>query len=262
MASSKGLGIAPYLFFFGGLVGLYIGLSTYLLLQKIKNTPTSKVQSAAVGLVELSGTAESREPAISPISKVPSAYYLVESQYYVKSRRSGHWHTFHTSLCKKPFYLKDETGKMLIDPTGVDVNIPPDNTFQGNMSGKKLFGLMDAKKLPVQVLDYINTLNSEDKQKFDGMQDRNLRIIERYLANGDPLYVLGTAEPVEGASSAIGSENLVVKKGKFDKVMIIADSGEKKILDSWGKTMFWSLLLGFIFSVIGLIMILMSLKIG
>ena len=81
--------VVPFIIFGLGLLLIYRGITRYLLMQKIKNIPTSNVRSAAVGLVELSGKAKSKEEMISPISKEKCVFYELTAQYYYSGERSG-----------------------------------------------------------------------------------------------------------------------------------------------------------------------------
>ncbi|NYZ74015.1 hypothetical protein H0O00_02645, partial [Candidatus Micrarchaeota archaeon] len=129
-----------------GLAALGEGARQYMLVQKIKNTPTSKVRSAAVGLVELSGKAMPTVQGVSPVTKNPSVYWHVMAQYYHhKHDRHGHdqseWVTFYSKTSTAKFYVEDDTGKMLIDPAGGEVRVKADFQFEGHLSDKAFFGL-------------------------------------------------------------------------------------------------------------------------
>jgi len=99
----------------------------------IDNLPTSKVEGVFIGLVELEGTAETESPFTSHLAELPCVLYhwkveenwrRVETETYTdkdgKSRsrtrtRSG-WTTVASGGEERPFYLKDETGVIRIDP--------------------------------------------------------------------------------------------------------------------------------------------------
>lgn len=133
--------------FLGFFVGIYLifdGVRKHLLVQKIKNTATSKVRSAAVGLVELHGIARCKGGMVSPVAKTKCGFWRLIAQYY-QSGKHGGWRTFYKTDSTSPFYLEDETGSILVDPCGAKVEIPHDYRYEGYMSGKGLFGMKHKK---------------------------------------------------------------------------------------------------------------------
>ncbi|MGV8176976.1 MAG: hypothetical protein ACP5NX_04200, partial [Candidatus Bilamarchaeaceae archaeon] len=74
-----------------GLALLAAGANQYLLRQKIKNTPTSKVRSAALGLAELFGKARAFGDMRSPLEGKTCAYWYVVMEEYRQSRKHSGW---------------------------------------------------------------------------------------------------------------------------------------------------------------------------
>jgi len=216
-----------FLLFGGGLA--YYGAQQYLLCQKIADTPTSKVRSAAAGLVELFGKAECKDKMYSPISKAKCAYWHIHAEYYQSRKNNSSWITFFTKSSSSRFYLQDDTGKMLVDPKDAQFSIAADFKSIGHMSNKALFGLLPQTQLDPAVLAWLET-DPGAKAAFNSNSGRQLRVFESFIAEDDPLYVLGSAEPIPDAASAVHEETLVVKKNNFDKIMFISDSGEKHFL--------------------------------
>jgi hypothetical protein len=249
-----GVCIAGPLFFLIGLGSIYGGATRHLLLQKIKNIPTSKVRSAAIGLIEIFGKAKCSEPMESPISKAKCIYWRLKCEYYRRSGKNSHWSDFYNASSSNMFNLEDDTGMMLIDPKDGEIDIPSDFVSKGHLSGAGFLG-MPQQALDKKVLDYL-AANPDINQKFQSHRNTDLRVTESYIAEGDPLYVLGTAETKPDSNSKIAHENLIVKKGKNDNLLYISDSNEKKALDKifWSEVFMFGL--GFIFSAIGLILII------
>jgi hypothetical protein len=297
MASSGNGFCSAILFFFIGLAMIYTGVKRFLLVQKIKDTPTSKAEAAAVGLVELFGKArcidaktqaalvpeikkelaampgmkkislfrtsaletadselESEKEFVSPISKVRCAYWRVLGQYY-QSGKHGGWRNIYDDRSYAPFYCEDETGKVLIDPNGAEVDIPSDRLFEGYITGTGVFGASHTKLDP-QALDFINGLDEAGKKAFMNHEHEDVRVYEYYIAEEDELYVLGSAEPREGVASDVGSENLIVRKGDIDKTMYISDSGERRIIQKMSGSMYWQIFGGLAVSAVCLFIIL------
>lgn len=246
-------------FLLAGAALAYAGGTQYLLVQKIANTPTSKVRSVAVGLAELFGKAKCAEEMLSPVSKAKCVFHRFTAEWYEppRGKRSGQWHTFINRRSSKRFYLEDDTGRMLIEPEGAEVHIPSDFSSTGHLSDKALFGLLPQKQLDKKILDYLEQ-NPEDKKAFEARSGHRLRATEYFIAEGDPLYVLGTATPQEGVSGGAQHERLVMMKGKNEKIMFISDSGEKNFSGNMKLSAIAFLLLGLSMSAASLIIILLS----
>ena len=89
----------------------------------MQNTPTSKARSVAMGMVEMKGIARRAYNVLSPLTGMPCIYYQV--QKYRKRRDAKgntHWSLVSSSSSGPvPFYLHDETGRVLVDPAGADI---------------------------------------------------------------------------------------------------------------------------------------------
>ena len=245
------------IFFVIGLIMIFDGTRKFLLMQKIKNTPTSKVRSAAVGLVELLGNVRLKEELLSPISRARCAYHLVKCEWY-KSGKHGGWRTFYTLTKGNRFFLEDDTGRMLVDPAEAELALPADFTSTGHLSDKALFGLLPQTQLDKKVLDFIET-DSAVKNAFNSYKGYQLRVSETYLAEGDQVYVLGNASPLEGSSSAVSHENLLIRKDPAEKILYISDTQESKVVENVRNSMLISFAIGFILSAITLFIMLDSL---
>jgi hypothetical protein len=100
----------------GIVIGLYMFFRGFGLLRRkllIEGVPSSTVRSAALGLVEVSGTATGPYSVISPLSKTECYFYRA-----ILPRHDDCQET----LCV-PFFLDDGTGKLLIDPRGAETDL-------------------------------------------------------------------------------------------------------------------------------------------
>ncbi len=100
--------------------------------------PTSATQGVFIGLVELKGTAESSAPLTTFLAEIAAVHYRWsvseqwerwETEYYTdrdgkrrsrRVRKSG-WSTVASGGDSQPFYLRDETGVVLVRPEGAEV---------------------------------------------------------------------------------------------------------------------------------------------
>src|SRR5688572_17548643 len=118
--------------FFWAMVGTAFGIGSFFYgfkqLRKkrlIENTPTSKVRSMALGLVEVHGKSLAISPLTAPFSQMPCVYYRYQVEELRRGNKRAHWVTIHSGdSLNAPFYLQDETGQVLVNPQASEVEIP------------------------------------------------------------------------------------------------------------------------------------------
>ena len=109
------------------------------------------------------------------------------------------------------------------------------------------------------MLSFIETLDDSTKQRFMRVQHLDIRCTEYYIADDDPLFVLGSAEPIEGATSDVLAETLMLRKGDLDKTMYISNTGERRVIDKLSGGMYLSIFGGLVLSAICLFIMLAGL---
>lgn len=95
-------------------------LSALYRLRAVRDTPTSKVASAAQGYVELIGRGGliKESPLLSKFTALPCLWY----RYTVKRKTSNNkWETIDSGESKDCFFLRDETGVCFIDPEEAEI---------------------------------------------------------------------------------------------------------------------------------------------
>lgn len=106
--------------------GVYAFLRGFNILQRkrlVLNTPASKIRSASMGLVEISGMAVGPHVVTSPLKQTECFYYrsiVWELKQHGKSRV---WVKVAEETLHVPFYLDDSTDKLLIDPRGAEMDL-------------------------------------------------------------------------------------------------------------------------------------------
>ncbi len=89
-------------------------------LRAIRDTPTSRINSAAQGYVELTGTGRPlpTEEVLSPAHHLPCLWYR-----YRRFKRSSddNWRQIDSGESDTPFILEDSTGRCLLDPTDAEI---------------------------------------------------------------------------------------------------------------------------------------------
>ena len=210
-----------------GLVIFFTGLRRLRQKRLIEHTPTSKARSIAMGLVELSGKAVSgKEMLKSPFSGKECVYHHYRIEEWRRRGKRSSWVLIKSDWSGTPFFLKDETGQVLVDPTDAEVDIPQDFQFET--------GLLK-KKLPAEIERFVKTQGMSTKGWL-GL-GRRLRFTEHHIAPNDRLYVLGTAAKnpdVRAGTAATSAENIIITKGTHEKLYYISDRSEREVLTSMG----------------------------
>jgi E3 ubiquitin ligase len=258
LMATVGLASGPFLY--------YRGFRTLRTRTLIANTPTARIRSMAMGLVEINGTVEARSALHAPFSGKPCAYWEVDVA--VQARRS--WRIVHRNQSGNPFYLSDGTGVALVYPHGAEsrIRFGAEETCAGLM-------------LPPCYAEYL----AEHASVVGGLARLGqLRFRERVLEAGQTVYVLGTAMPrsqarVVGESEALQATGTdgpvatrrnhldhdvvaVVRRGENESTFILSQESEKGLMFSLGAKALFQLVGGPLFTVAGLGYWLMTLSSG
>ncbi|MBW2999104.1 E3 ubiquitin ligase family protein [Candidatus Woesearchaeota archaeon] len=210
----------------GFMVGIVLFIKGFKWLKQkrmIENIPTSKIRSLAMGLVEIFGEVFPAEKKVlkSPFSNKDCVYYKYKVEEYRRSGKHSRWVTLKKDEDRVHFFLKDNTGKVLVDSTGANVEIPKDFQFRSSLG----------KDPPLAVKNFLKKQNMNFESLF-GM-NKTMRYTEYFIAPKDKLYILGTADDnpfVEEATAKESVEDIMIKKGKHEKFYYISDRHETEIL--------------------------------
>ena len=118
-----------------GLGLVYLGAKKWRIARLIKNTPVERARSAAVGRTELDG--QSRDAGLTyeqPYSDGECVYRHWQVEEYRKDSdpddNSKDWVVVDSGTDVAPFYVEDETGRVLVDTTeGPTFEISDGNTY-------------------------------------------------------------------------------------------------------------------------------------
>jgi E3 Ubiquitin ligase len=109
--------------------GLYFFFNGFRVLQRrhlVLNTPVSKIRGAAMGMVEISGLAAGPHTIVAPITARPCYFYRTIVWEWKRQGRSNRWVKVAGECIHVPFFLDDNTGKVLIDPSGAELDLHRD----------------------------------------------------------------------------------------------------------------------------------------
>jgi hypothetical protein len=147
----------------GGLFLFYRGFRMLQRKRLILNTPTSKIRSASLGLVEISGLADGPYTIPAPITGRSCYYYRTQAWELRKSGKSEEWKQVADESLHVPFYVDDNTGKLLVNPQGADLDLHRD--FHQEYRNSIMFG----KEMPDPVRRFLarHGVSGEHKVRVD-----------------------------------------------------------------------------------------------
>ena len=204
------------LFAFGaGLCLFFWGLREYWREKLMKNTPLSKVNSVALGLAELQGHATPLKTLTAPIERKACVYWHYEVEELRQSGKSSQWVTISEHQSHTPFYIEDDTGKILVDPDGAEVDIPKDLS--------ETTGVFDS--LSPCTSDF-----AQQKGYSMGLLDRKKRFTEWIIEPGDPVFVFGTVTSPKGQLAGLTkTEDRIICDVPANKFFLIADKTASEV---------------------------------
>lgn len=229
--------------FVAGLFLMWRGFHWFKRKRLIEDIPTSKIRGIAMGLVEIKGKAL---PAVKQIRKSPLSgkkcvYYKYIVEKLVGSGKSRRWVNVSSGRSPEPFYLEDETGKVMVEPKYAELHIPKSYT------SKSKWG-----KDPEPIVK--NFLKAE-KIRFEGKlfgMNYTMRYTEWIITPKMNLYVMGAAAKnphVEGGTAVKSVENIMIKKGP-DRILMISNKKEKQVLNTLKLKSFGYMAGGFLLSLV------------
>jgi hypothetical protein len=118
-----------YILWLMAFISLFAWFSALRRLRAVRDTPTSRIASAAQGYVELTGRGKyfSDPPLLSKFTSLPCLWY----RYQVERKTGGNkWHTEERGESNDPFILEDDSGSCVIDPGGAEILTSHKDTWQ------------------------------------------------------------------------------------------------------------------------------------
>ena len=110
--------------FGAGIYWFLKGFRVYRKYRVLADTPAIPIRSIAMGLVEIHGSAQGEETIYSPVTYTPCYFYKVEIEKWVKdSKGRGSWKHHATDQKGLRFYLQDQSGKVLVDAAGAELDL-------------------------------------------------------------------------------------------------------------------------------------------
>jgi hypothetical protein len=176
----------------GAGAGVYLFYRGFRLLQRkrlIMDTPSSKIRSASMGLVEVSGLAVGPYTLPAPITGVACYFYRTLAWQWKQNGKSSSWVKAAEESMHVPFYLDDTTGRVLVDPQGAEMDIHRD--FKEEFSNSVFSSSLE---IPANISSFLG--------RHGVGTDKKIKIEEYCIKIKNFLFVLGTLAENPGLTAS------------------------------------------------------------
>jgi hypothetical protein len=161
-----------------GLVLFYRGFRILQRKRLIVNTPTSKIRSASLGLVEVSGLAIGPYALQAPVTSKSCYYYRTIAWELRKSGRNQEWKKVADESLHVPFYVDDGTGVLLVNPQAAETDLHRD--FHEEYSNS----FFSTEEMPQAVRGFL--------LRYGVSGEHKVRVEEYCIKPKNALFILGT----------------------------------------------------------------------
>jgi len=190
----------------------------------IEDTPTSRIRSAAQGLVELQGLLDAggHTQLISPLAEIDCLWYRFRVEEYRRSGKYSRWHVVEQGVSERPFMLRDKTGTCWIAPEDAEVYPSQVRRWEGHRRWPAGHALRTGI--------------------LAGLIGKRYRYTEEWLEENQLLYALGWFQSHGGGRDVSDQQAVarqVIGQWKADYADLLArfDSNQdgKLDMDEWDK---------------------------
>jgi len=182
--------VAPVI---GAIAGVYWFWKGFRPLQRkrlILNTPASKIRSASMGLVEISGQATGPYVMTSPLRQVECYYYQSTAWEMRQQGKNSNWVKVADESLHVPFYVDDSTDKVLVDPRGAEMDLHCD--FHEEYHRSVLF---EGPEMPSSVEAFLLRHGVDPGKR--------IKVEEHSIKPRNFLFVLGTLSQNPGVDASV-----------------------------------------------------------
>jgi hypothetical protein len=201
--AGNGNGWLPLVGIAGVFVGVYLFARGFRMLRYkrlILNTPFSKIRSASMGLVEISGRPTGDYTLTAPVTGATCYYYRVRVWQWSESGKEAKWKQVVNESLYVPFYLDDGTGKVLVDPQGAEMDVHRD--FVDEIPA---VAFSTKSLLPENVQNFLTIRGAIPYEK--------VKVEEQVIKPDYPLFVFGTLGDNKAADSWSAQPHNEVSRG-------------------------------------------------
>jgi hypothetical protein len=169
----------------GVIAGIYLFVRGFELLRRrrwIEDTPVSKISAAAMGQVKVLGKATGPYTLLSPLANVDCHYYKAVAWDGRSAQDDQTSEARATETLFTPFCVEDDTGRLMIDPRGAQLDLPYE--YDEAVSGESM------PECTRRFLRRHGLATSGDT-----------RVSEYAIKPGDSVFVFGTLDENRGLGS-------------------------------------------------------------
>ena len=114
------------------LISVFAWMSALRRLRAIRDTPTSRIASAAQGYVELIGRGQpfGETPLLSKLRLLPCLWYRYEVEEKYRTKNGESWRTIDSGASDDSFLIRDETGECVVDPEQAEISTRDKDQWQ------------------------------------------------------------------------------------------------------------------------------------
>lgn len=238
----------------------YKGFQILRLKQMIESTPTSKIRSAAMGLAEVHGKADTLKPIKAPLSGKDCLYWRVHFRGITKTTKGKDAPEFFTIgeyASDSGFYIQDDTGRILVDPKDLSFEklsadfvysaVKVDRLELSKMRevkyGRLKFYVATFRSLKPQIEkkgiiernpppESLKKFCEQHNINFESLSARFMNVIvtEYYIPKSKEAYIMGTV-----MEDSTAPNNKVLRKGQYVDFFYMSDKHEKEVVENMGK---------------------------
>ena len=169
-------------------VGLFLLLIGFHLLSRkcsllTLTAPNSTIQNAAIGPLQVNGSAIGPDTLKAPINGSPCFLYQITA--WQRPTGKGKWTKAAEETLHLPFFVDDSTGQLLVEPLGADLDLLPDFHEEYYASPTSLLP-SSPEEFPPNVGAF---LARHGIVRHGNVRDAYLRIEQRTIKPGDHIFI-------------------------------------------------------------------------
>jgi hypothetical protein len=208
-----------------GVMLMLWGMKTRRESQLVAQIPEVPIRSLAEGTVHVYGKTTGDDRLQSPFTGVSCYYYKAEVEKLVKQGGQDQWQPFKKETGQRSFYLDDGTGRVLVDPQGVEFDLPQTLRAEIGVNSTHYCSVDPSLGLPRLSENQLHALLIADwgqaRAAVQSMGTTGVaKAADKVLAVGEKMAEWGVSTTVDGVSINPG---LVGESFRIRETCLLAD---------------------------------------
>jgi E3 Ubiquitin ligase len=167
----------------GGLYFIFLGFQVLARKRLLLATRTSRIDSAAIGLVEVTGLATGPHTMTAPITGKPCFLYHTTA-WQQRNGKKQEWEKIADETLHVPFFIADSTGQLLIEPIGAELDLLREYCEEYAASSFSSSSSSNREEVPPRISVFL--------ARHGIAPGLRVRIEEHLIRPEDTLFVAGT----------------------------------------------------------------------